>query len=48
MGFTEVERSIITEENIMFYWKMTDVLFNLIIQIFRFIWLVRIYRLLLF
>lgn len=41
MGFTEVERSIITEENIMLYWKMTDVLFNLIIQIFRFIWLVR-------
>lgn len=37
MGFTEVERSIITEENIMLYWKMTDVLFNLIIQIFRFI-----------
>lgn len=41
MGFTEVERSIITEENIMLYWKMTDVPFNLIIQIFRFIWLVR-------
>ena len=27
--------SIVTEENIALYWKMTDVLFNLIIQIFR-------------
>lgn len=35
MGFTEVKCSIVTEENIALYWKMTDVLFNLIIQIFR-------------